>query len=163
LPEPLSGGIQPDPARSMNRKPRYRAAARAALRAQGIKAAYNCKIWHVTVSKAIPLPEWVKNKFPGLSGGERYVWLDPSQGARLARFDRSLGGQPEVIITTFRYCEQCGRPLIGEEADNRRRLVGTSAEARLAPCGENCDRDKKSRIWINLAPGTQAARAWRAA
>jgi hypothetical protein len=135
-----------------NRKPRYRAARRQALRAQGVKPT-NCQVLWYVESIAVPLPSWILScAVPGLATTKCGIWLRPKDALRLIAFDRySTGGSITVTKAEFRYCEVCHRPLIGIDAASRRKLLETSATARKLPCSLTCFSDRETKLWSNYA------------
>ena len=153
VPEHLNGA----PVSLSKCKPRYRAAARKALREEVGRLANRQKIWKVTVTRLSFLPDWVKGKSQGLSTGEKYAWLRPKDAMRLILLDRSIGGNPTVFKAEFRHCDRCARPLIGKEAADRRELLNSDPKGRSIPCGQNCEQDRQDRFWMRLAPGCGAA------
>jgi hypothetical protein len=90
----------------------------------------NAKKWGLRVPKlkivclvepeVITIPAWALAKaVPGLKAGPGSIWLGRIQAASLARMDRAEGGHPKLTPTPYRRCSQCGRGLIGPDAELR--------------------------------------------
>jgi len=149
-----SSDMDPAPGAPMyrNRKPRWRAARRQALKAQGITPCLRNWVWNVRPSIA-PLPDWVAGAaVKGLGSLEDQVWLWPVDARRLMKWVKAHGGRSWAVRAEFRRCEMCGRPLIGVEAEARRRQIESGPAGRALNCGPECDRDRASRLWVKLAP-----------
>ncbi len=130
-----------------NRKPRWRAARRRELKAQGIIPANRQMVWTIVLTVVL-LPEWAaKKRVKGL----RDLWVDAAIGKRLLALDRRNGGQPSVTKAEFRRCDLCNRPLLGLEAAARRAIIETSATGRLAPCSPRCKDDLTMALWTKLS------------
>ena len=135
-----------------NRKPRFRRAARQALRAQGIKVPYRLEAWCVCPSalQAIPLHLDVR-PIPGLRALAGWFWLRRIDAKRLMAADLKEGARSDVVKTAYRVCDVCSRPLIGNEALERRTLIMRSAKSRELPCGPNCHKDRDMKLWEKMA------------
>jgi hypothetical protein len=135
-----------------NRKPRWRSAARQALRAQGIKVPYHLEAWCVCTSvlHAIPLHLNVR-AIPGMRALPGWIWLRRVDAKRLMAADRRAGGRSDVIKTEYRVCDVCARPLIGNEALERRMAIMLTAKSRELPCGPNCFKDRDMKLWDLMA------------
>ena len=104
-------------------------------------------IWRVE-PELVAIPAWAYERaVKGLSAGPDHVWLRRGDARALERLDREAGGNPLVVETEFRYCKVCGRPLIGEEAGNRRRAEAGGKTAWMLPCGEQCIEASKDGRW----------------
>lgn len=137
--------------RSPNRKPRFRAARRREMKEQGTLPARRQWIYSIEPTGLEQLPEWaVENSVKGLGKTSRRVWLWDKDSKRLIGLDRSAGGRPRVTRAELRHCLNCGRPLVGIEAEQRRKLDESGPDGRRQPCGVDCERDKASRIWKKL-------------
>jgi hypothetical protein len=90
----------------------------------------NAKKWGVRVPKlptvclvepeVVAIPAWCWAKaVPGLNAPAGAVWLRRIAANLLARMDREAGGHPKITETCYRRCSQCGRGLIGPEAELR--------------------------------------------
>lgn len=83
----------------------------------------------------------------GVEGEKEYVWLPLRLARLLAALDREEGGMPIVTEAEFRYCDRCGRPLLGEDAASRRKQLLSGATANELPCGETCVAAQRDRRW----------------
>lgn len=129
------------------RKPRWRRARRQALRAQGIKETMRWRVWNVR-PLLIVLPDWAKERaVPGIYALPGSVWLRPRDAHRLCAMDRRAGGCCDVLKTEYHRCQLCRRPLLADEAAQRRAFLETSPEARQQPCGPNCQKDREMRLY----------------
>jgi hypothetical protein len=136
-----------------NRKPRWRATRRREMKAQGVTPPNRLRVWSVRISELLDMPDWVSRfAIQGLGTLPRQVWLRPWKAKLLLTLDRAAGGRSEYSKTEFRRCELCARPLIGTEAEARRRLLESCPKARTTPCGPNCLRDREIGLWKKLAP-----------
>jgi hypothetical protein len=135
-----------------NRKPRFRSAARQALRAQGIKVPYRLQAWcvHPSALHAIPLHLDIR-PILGMPARAGWFWLRRVDAKRLMAADRQAGGRSDVIKTEFRICDVCARPLIGHEALERRKSITRSAKSRELPCGPRCLKDRDMKLWEKMA------------
>ena len=139
-----------------NRKPRWRAARRREMKERGITPANRQEVWCVEPSAIRDLPDWVANRIvPGLGSSSTLFWLRPYDAKRLLALDRLCGGRSRFTKTEFRHCEVCRRPLISNEAAERRKLVESGPQARELPCGPNCEQDRETGLWTILAALTQ--------
>ena len=130
-----------------NRKPRFRAARRKALRDRGIQTTNKRRIWHVTPTVLKRIPEWIQNqRVSGLAG----LWLRCRAAQVLISLDKAAGGHPMVTVAVFRYCDLCGRPLVGAEANARIAQIEASPTGRSLPCGPTCEQDRISKLWKRL-------------
>lgn len=166
-PEPLTDRSELSPVRlvsNRNRKPRWRAAQRRALKEQLGVVANRHVLWRVTVTRVRSFPAWLKGKSYGLSVGTNYMWLRPAKAMSLIILDRNVGGNPWFIKAEFRPCDRCARPLIGEEAAKRRELLNSNPQGRFLPCGSACEKDRQSRLWRDIvASAKRERRAMKAA
>lgn len=97
---------------------------------------------------AIAIPAWARaREVRGLSTGPDHVWLRRGDARALERLDRDSGGTPRVIEVEFRYCKVCGRPLMGDDAANRRALEQAGSTSWMLPCGEQCIEASKDGRW----------------
>lgn len=136
-----------------NRKPRFRAARRRELRSQGETPANRQWAWCVRPAALLELPDWVREAaVKGLGLMRDRAWLWPVDAKRLIRLDRGAGGRSEVTIIEVRHCGLCARPLIGAEAERRRKLDEQGPQGREMPCGDGCRDDRRTGIWKRLAP-----------
>jgi hypothetical protein len=136
-----------------NRQPRWRAARRRELKEHGITPTRRRYAWSVHTTALQKLPEWVHAVKIGALGtlaSRNRVWLNPRDAKRLTWQDHLAGGQSEVTTAELRYCEVCGRPLIGIEAEKRRKLSESSSDGRQQPCGPECAQDIASGCWKKL-------------
>ena len=123
------------------------------MKAQGITPPNRQEVWSVKVSALINLPDWItRSAVQGLGSLPRQVWLRPKKAKILIALDRAAGGRSQYSKTEFRHCEMCARPLIGIEAENRRRLIEDGPLARTLPCNPKCARDRELKTWKKLAP-----------
>lgn len=143
-------GVKVEP-RAPNRKPRFRAARRREMKAQGTLPARRQWIYSIEPQALEVLPEWATgNSVKGLGKTARRVWLWDKDSKRLIGLDRAAGGRPRVTRAELRHCLSCSRPLVGIEAEQRRKLDESGPDGRRQPCGVDCERDKASRIWRKL-------------
>jgi hypothetical protein len=123
------------------------------MKARGITPANRQEVWNVKLSALLDLPDWLfRRAVQGLAILPHQLWLRPRDAKRLCGLDRAAGGRSHVTKTEFKRCDMCARPLIGIEAEQRRRLIESGPTARTLPCGPDCERDRKLRIWKKLAP-----------
>ncbi len=142
-------------AHSPNRKPRWRAARREAMKDAGIMPSKRQWAWNVRPQalKMLLLPGWVKDvTIRGLGQLPGSVWLWQVDARRLIREDRRAGGRPMVIRAELRHCPQCARPLVGADAEKRRLLNESGPQGVMLPCGANCTRDRALKVWSTLDP-----------
>lgn len=140
-------------ARSPNRKPRWRAARRQAMKDGGIMPSRRQWAWNVRPQalKMLLLPDWVEGvTIRGLGMLPGSVWLWPVDAMRLIREDRRAGGQPLVVKAELRHCPQCGRPCVGAEAAQRRLLNESGVRGVTLGCGPNCQKDRELGVWRKL-------------
>jgi hypothetical protein len=59
----------------------------------------------------------------------------PRKAKILIALDRAAGGRSQYSRTEFRHCEMCARPLVGIDAEKRRRVIeeGPLANASMLP------------------------------
>jgi hypothetical protein len=135
-----------------NRKPRWRSAARQALRAQGIKVPYRLEAWCVSPSVLHAIPLYLGLRaIKGMRALPGWIWLRRVDAKRLMAADRQAGGRSEVVKTAYRVCDVCSRPLIGNEALERRKSLMRSVKSRELPCGPNCHKDRDMKLWEKMA------------
>lgn len=138
---------------SPNRKPRWRAARRQAMRDAGIMPSRRQWAWSVRPQALKTLPDWVEGvTIRGLGQLPGSVWLWQVDARRLIRQDRRAGGVPLVVKAELRHCPQCGRPLVGAEAAKRRLLNESGVQGYQLPCGAECARDRALNVWRKLDP-----------
>jgi hypothetical protein len=140
-PEPLVPSL-----RSPNRKPRFRAARRRAMKAQGVTPSNRLRLWNVQVTDIVIPNDILKASVRGLAG----FWLRGPIARRLIRMDRNHGGFPTWFTAEYRLCEMCGRPLLGNEAERRREMATKYPDGRMRPCGDKCEEEQKSKLWQRL-------------
>ena len=98
--------------------------------------------------EVIDVPEWaVLRRVRGLSESPDAVWLTRRDGFKLAQLDREAGGEPEVTEVEFRRCDQCHRPLLAEDAEDRRNLNESDQEGRRKPCSSECYAAARDGRW----------------
>lgn len=135
-----------------NRQPRYRAARRREMKAQGTIPANRQWIWCVRPGVLTPIPEWARQlAVKSLGIGSDFIWLWPVDARRLIKQDREAGGLPEVQVFEARRCKRCGRVMIADEAVKRRKLDTSGPDGRKLPCGPRCDEDRRTMVWKKLA------------
>jgi hypothetical protein len=123
------------------------------MKAQGITPPNRQEVWSVKISEFLEMPDWVSRfAIQGLGTLPRQVWLRPAKAKLLLVLDRAVGGRSEFTKSEFKHCDMCARPLIGVEAEARRRLLETDPKAWMTPCGLNCKRDREVGLWKRLAP-----------
>ena len=120
---------------------------KAELTSRGIKAAKVRRVWCVKVT-AIVVPQWaLDRRIQGLSGDVTRIWIHPRDAAFLMRLDREAGGDPWFAESEYRRCPVCSRPLLGEDAKDRRALDESSFTAKQIPCGDTCLDAAKDGRW----------------
>jgi hypothetical protein len=123
------------------------------MKARGITPPNRHEVWSVRISELLDMPDWVSSfAIRGLGTLPRQVWLRPWKAKLLLALDRAAGGRSEYSKTEFRRCELCARPLIGIEAERRRKLIESGLLAGTLPCGPDCARDRDLKTWKKLAP-----------
>jgi hypothetical protein len=143
--------------RAPNRKPRWRAAAKLELKAKGVIPCRRQWIYSIEPQALEELPQWaIDSSIKGLAHTSRRVWLWDKDSKRLIGLDRAAGGRPRVTRTELRTCPLCARPLVGIEAERRRKLDQSGPDGRKQPCGVDCARDRESRVWKKLSKRRQA-------
>lgn len=127
---------------------RMRLRADRALRAvRGIPERRQRVIARVALT-AIGMPEWARrHAVRHMASGEDWLWLPLRIAQMLERLDREAGGTPTMIEAEYRYCPNCRRPLVGEDAENRRRLEASGATAAKLACGDGCVTAQRDRRW----------------
>ena len=86
----------------------------------------------------ITVPDWARQKaIKGLSITETSIWLRRIAANKLASLDIEAGGCPRLTPTAYRRCKQCGRPLLGVDAEGRLDL-DRKFEGDRIPCGPEC-------------------------
>jgi hypothetical protein len=125
-----------------NRAPRWRKARREVLRTQGITPANRHYIVMVR-NQQLPL-KFYKFIIEPLGEINGHLFM-PARDLPLIFRKAWLLRQVE-----YRNCEMYLRPLVGQEATNRRNMVQTSPGARRTPCGDRCLIDRASGLWKKL-------------
>jgi len=130
------------------------------MKARGITPPNRQEVWSVQVSALVNLPDWVSRcAVQGLGSLPRQVWLRPAKAKLLIALDHAAGGRSQVTKTEIKHCHMCARPLIGVEAEQRRKLIESGPLARTLPCGPNCALDRELKTWKRLAPSYRTLRA----
>jgi hypothetical protein len=120
---------------------------RADLEARDIAVPRRHFVVQVTLDQ-IYVPVWaIERRVKGLTRTVSRIWLRPKDAHFLARLDREAGGNPDLVEAELRYCEVCQRPLIGEDAAARRKLLETSMTAAQLPCGTQCLEARRDKRW----------------
>lgn len=108
-------------------------------------------VCHVKTN-AIPVPDWARLRaVRGLSESDDAVWLSRRDAFMLAQLDREAGGTPEVTEVEYRLCDMCHRPLLAEDAEDRRALNESDQEGRRKPCGSECYAAARDGRWKRSA------------
>lgn len=145
----MSKWLEKNPGKT--RKPRFRAAARRALREQGIKSTYRSWAWSVEPAALSFVPDWVlESQIPGLGEQPGRYWLIRQDALALKDLDRAAGGVSRITKIEIRYCEVCWRPLIAQDAERRRKMDQSGPQGRQMPCGPQCVEDGKRGTWKKL-------------
>jgi len=134
-----------------NRKPRWRAARRQALRSRGVRPPNQLDAWCVEVpykELTAEMKQWLEERMiPGLGSLLTRVWLKPRDARHLMKGTiKTL----TVVRTECRRCELCARPLVADEAAARRRLIESDMNGREKPCGPRCAEEAQSGVWRKL-------------
>lgn len=125
----------------------WRRELKAEFRARGIQAARKQYIVCVRLT-AIPMPAWVQGKrIAGLTFTNAIVWLPRPDAKYLIELDRENGGTATYAETEYRRCGVCGRPLLGADAELRRRLDESTATGRMMPCSSECIEAERDGRW----------------
>lgn len=134
------------------RQPRYRAARKKAMYAEGIIPSRRLEVWVVKVARIEILPAWLKQRvIPGLKpSAPNQFWLRHLDAAALASFCETVRVAYSLVKTEFKRCELCERPMVGSEAEAYRAQIDSCAKGREKPCGRNCEKDQKTRLWMIL-------------
>ncbi len=102
---------------------------RLSRKLSGIKER-RCRMAYRVEPELALIPDWARRRaIGGLSTGKDFVWLRPGDARCLERLDRDCGGTPRTLEVEFRYCSQCGRPLVGK----MRRGAGLQSRAAWLP------------------------------
>ena len=120
------------------------------LRFHGIIPARRLRLWCVKPTNDLSSLELCKRVIPGLTAPAGWYWMRSKEARELIRIDRASGGEPEILKSEFRRCDKCGRALLGAEAILRRQMIEIAPAARMTPCGDNCENDRASGIWMTL-------------
>jgi len=145
---------------SRNRKPRWRAARRQAMKAQGITPANRQDAWCVVLENGKIIPAWLESRaIDGLGTIPNQFWLRPRDAKALIRLARTWGVYYDVTKTEYKRCLLCGRPCIGSEAEKLRTQMESGSEGRALPCGPNCEKEHQSRLWLTLSKVQNASRS----
>jgi len=139
-----------------NRKPRYRAARRREMKAQGITPVNRQKVWCVTVGFSAAdhkvVPAWASEHIiGGLRVWPNDFWLRPRLAIALMKYLRMVRVDYSVCKSEYKPCELCGRPVVGSAAEELRKQMGSSPKGRSLPCGKNCDKDREMGLWKIVA------------
>ena len=130
------------------------------MRERGVKPAARQWVWCVEPTALCPVPVWARQKaVRGLGQAAGRVWMWPTDARALMREICEAGWRCQVVKVELRHCQVCGRPLLGTEAERRRRLDESGPAGRSVPCGTECERDRASGLWRKLTrfQGEQAA------
>lgn len=111
------------------------------MRKRGIKPARKLWITCVVVT-AIEIPKWASYySHRAFSRSKQHVWFKGrprTHAKRLIAEDRAAGGEPEVTTVEYRRCPVCKRPMLGLEAEVRRRIDESWIQGRDVPCSGEC-------------------------
>jgi hypothetical protein len=132
-----------------NCQPRWRRQRRREMRTAGIIPTHRWWAFHLKCD--FELPAWaIEYTIPGLSRLSNQAWFRPTEARAVIQWARSRGlwAKPEKV--EFRHCSQCGRPLVGIEAEARRLKDESGPSGRSLPCGPDCARDQMTRLWMKL-------------
>ena len=131
--------------KSPNRKPRWRAAHRRALRERG-PVPEQQRVFLVEPTALPEIPEWAeKRRVKGLGSMQGQIWLFLSPARHLMRLDREAGGTPRHVEVEFKRCLVCSRPLIASQAEGYRKQL--EAGDRSLPCGKDCAQARDLKIY----------------
>lgn len=126
---------------------RDRIDTRRDLRARGIRPTNRSAVYCVEL-EAIPVPEWacklaVRGMTLDVEAG--VIWVR-SRGlaSYLRRMDAEANGRAIVTSFEFRQCKNCGRVLLGMEAQEQRRRQERFTGA-MDPCDGQCVERQKVR------------------
>jgi hypothetical protein len=136
-----------EPLNPLQKRRAWRRELKAEFKVRGIEAAH--KQWIVCVRPtAIPMPAWVAGKrIAGLTFTESTVWLPRPDAKYLIALDRENGGSATYAETEYRRCMVCARPLLGADAELRRRMDESTPTGRMMPCGSECIEASKDGRW----------------
>lgn len=122
----------------MNTERIARLARKEELRARGITVRKPTYVWRVEPS-VIAIPSWAQQRaIKGLSTARHYVWLRRRDAWYLSKMDREDGGQPCVVRVEIRTCQICKRILLGDLAEQRRKLDESCMTGDQLPCSPDC-------------------------
>lgn len=126
---------------------RWRKQERRELKAKGIAPTRIRRAICVRLV-GMEVPEWfLEHRIRHLSATAHTVWLRPRQAKHLEHLADEAGAHAILAEAEFRLCEQCGRPLLGEDAKARRRIVESAVTGRQKPCGADCFEAQGDRRW----------------
>lgn len=115
-------------------------------------------VWLVEPDRLFAVPEWAREAaVRGLGRLSDKVWLWPTDARKLNREAYKAGWRCLMTRTELRHCSVCSRPMVGIEADQRRKLDESGPNGRLQPCGLNCEREAKIGVWRALNPHARTA------
>ena len=137
----------------VSRKPRWRAARWHELKRRGVTPSNRQRVWLVQPTALLAIPDYFTQRaVRGLWSWPGSVWLRPGAAKLLCGVDRAAGGWCHVTQSEFKRCTLCARPLRGAEAATRREVLESDPNAKLLPCGPNCEKDRELKIWVSEAP-----------
>lgn len=135
------------------RQPRWRTARRQAMKDAGILAARRQWIWLVEPDRLFAIPGWAREAaVKGLAKSAERVWLWPVDAKRLRSEVSRSGWRCRLTRAELRHCGVCARPLIGTEAERRRKMDEAGPEGRQQPCGAQCEKEAAQGVWRALNP-----------
>jgi hypothetical protein len=138
-----------------NRQPRWRAERRRASKKEGIVLGRRQWVWIVEPDSLYVIPEGAKAvAVRGMASSSNRIWLWPTDAKRLIREVQRRGGRCDSTRVEIRNCGVCAKPLVGLEAEKRRKLDEGSADGRLLPCGPKCQDEAATGIWRKLKTRT---------
>lgn len=140
----------------MSRKPRFRAARRREMKTAGILPSRRVWVWLVQPDPLFKVPETTQ-QVKGLGNRPGYLWLWPADAKKLMAQVRRAGWKCDASKVELRHCSVCERPLMGNEAQQRRLLDESGPGGRLLQCGAKCKEEAESGIWRKLNPHARMA------
>jgi hypothetical protein len=117
-----------------------RIARRRELRQRAIVPCRVTMVYRVDL-ELMEVPEWAvaeavaSRVLRELSRGEWHVWLTRRSAKLLLR---QAGGHGRLTEVEYRICPVCERVLLGEDAEERRRLNESCMTGTQLPCGKDC-------------------------
>lgn len=141
------GGWRTGAVRYSNPLRKFRKQQRRELKARGVRPTRTRRAVCVRLV-GMEVPAWfLEHRIRHLSATAHTVWLWPRAAKHLEHLADEMGSSATLAEAEFRLCDICGRPLLGEDAEARRRVVESAVTGRQKPCGAECIEAEQDGRW----------------